>query len=213
MLYKLVQEHIDVFLESADERYEKGLPRYVVEEFQSYLRCGIFAHGFTRCHCDSCGHDLLVAFSCKRRGICPSCSSRRMCNEAAHLVDRVLPNVPIRQWVLSLSYELRGLLPSPKHASDVATRAILLMTGSGVKRNPGENTTIDVGRTVQSVRRCASACAARVLVHLLAPAAGPGRRESALAAARLGLHDVARERDPTRAAGTPSLHAGGSARP
>jgi len=32
-----------------------------------------------------------------------------MCNEAAAMVDRVLPNVPIRQWVLSLPYELRRL--------------------------------------------------------------------------------------------------------
>jgi hypothetical protein len=32
-----------------------------------------------------------------------------MCNEAAHLVDRVLPNVPVRQWVLSLPFELRRL--------------------------------------------------------------------------------------------------------
>jgi hypothetical protein len=32
-----------------------------------------------------------------------------MCNEAVQLVDRVLPNVPVRQWVLSLPWELRGL--------------------------------------------------------------------------------------------------------
>jgi hypothetical protein len=32
-----------------------------------------------------------------------------MCNEALQLVDRVLPNVPVRQWVLSLPWELRGL--------------------------------------------------------------------------------------------------------
>ena len=31
-----------------------------------------------------------------------------MCNEAVQLVDRVLPNVPVRQWVLSLPFELRG---------------------------------------------------------------------------------------------------------
>jgi hypothetical protein len=30
-----------------------------------------------------------------------------MCNTAAHLTDRVLPNVPIRQWVLSLPFDLR----------------------------------------------------------------------------------------------------------
>ena len=30
-----------------------------------------------------------------------------MADTAAHLVDRVLPEVPIRQWVLSLPYTLR----------------------------------------------------------------------------------------------------------
>src|SRR5262249_40742182 len=37
------------------------------------------------------------------------CSARRMSNEAACLTDRVLPNAPLRQWVLSLPFELRGL--------------------------------------------------------------------------------------------------------
>jgi len=32
-----------------------------------------------------------------------------MANTAAHLVDRVLPNVPIRQFVLSLPFDLRAL--------------------------------------------------------------------------------------------------------
>jgi Putative transposase/Transposase zinc-binding domain len=85
------------------------LPRYVEEELRSYLRCGVFAHGFVRAHCDACGHELLVAFSCKARGVCPSCTGRRMANVAAHLVDRALPRVPIRQWVLSLPFELRAL--------------------------------------------------------------------------------------------------------
>ena len=42
-------------------------------------------------------------------GVCPSCAGRRMSNTAAHLVDRVLPAVPVRQWVLSLPFELRAL--------------------------------------------------------------------------------------------------------
>ena len=32
-----------------------------------------------------------------------------MANVAAHLVDRVLPDVPVRQYVLTLPYELRKL--------------------------------------------------------------------------------------------------------
>ena len=32
-----------------------------------------------------------------------------MCNEAAVLVDRIFPNAPLRQWVMSLPFELRAL--------------------------------------------------------------------------------------------------------
>ena len=59
--------------------------------FRKYLECGIFAHGFARDWCDDCGHDYFVAFSCKGRGVCPSCNTRRMVETAAHLTDRVLP--------------------------------------------------------------------------------------------------------------------------
>ncbi len=52
--------------------------------------------------CGGCGDELLVAFSCKGRGFCPSCTTRRMHDTAARLVDGVLPRVPVRQWVLSL---------------------------------------------------------------------------------------------------------------
>ena len=50
-----------------------------------------------------------MAFSCKRRGFCPSCGARRMAETAAHLVEHVLPEQPIRQWVLSFPYPLRFL--------------------------------------------------------------------------------------------------------
>ena len=108
-LYRIVSDHLDAFLEEAEQAYDAPLPDYVIDEFRVYLERGQFGPGFLRCHCDGCGHDMLVAFSCKRRGVCPSCATRRMCNEAAHLTDRVLPNVPVRQWVLSLPFELRRL--------------------------------------------------------------------------------------------------------
>jgi hypothetical protein len=109
VLYGVVRSSFETFLAHTRETYEKPLPRYVEKEFRSYLKCGVFAHGFVRCRCETCGHDLLVAYSCKNRGICPSCSARRMANTAAHLVDRVLPDVPVRQFVLSLPFELRRL--------------------------------------------------------------------------------------------------------
>ena len=63
-----------------------------------------------RLRCAECSHDTLLAFSCKRRGFCPSCGARRMSQTAAHLVDHVIAHVPVRQWVLSLPIALRLLL-------------------------------------------------------------------------------------------------------
>ena len=50
---------------------------------------------------------MLLAFSCKRRGFCPSCAGRRMAQTAAHLVECVIPWVPTRQWVVSVPIPLR----------------------------------------------------------------------------------------------------------
>jgi len=106
VLYGVVQHELETFLARAQER-ERPVPRFVERELRTFLRCGILAHGFVRVHCDDCGLDRVVAFSCKGRGFCPSCGGRRMADTAAHLVDRVLPEVPVRQWVLSLPWQLR----------------------------------------------------------------------------------------------------------
>ena len=86
------------------------LKPYVRQAFRKYLECGIFAHGFAWAWCDGCGHDYFVAFSCKGRGVCPSCNTRRMVETAAHLTDHVFPRLPVRQWVLSAPKRLRYLM-------------------------------------------------------------------------------------------------------
>ena len=68
------------------------------EEFEASLKCGRLEYGFLRVKCDACRHEKRVAFSCKRRGLCPSCGARRMSETAAHLVEHVLPEQPIRQY-------------------------------------------------------------------------------------------------------------------
>ncbi len=65
--------------------------------------------GFLRVQCTSCNHEKLVAFSCKKRGFCPSCGARRMTEAATHLVDDVFPEKPMRQWVLTFPFQLRFL--------------------------------------------------------------------------------------------------------
>jgi len=44
-----------------------------------------------------CGHDFVIADSCKGRAACPSCNTRRMLETAAHLVDHVFPPLPTHQ--------------------------------------------------------------------------------------------------------------------
>jgi len=94
------------------EVQDRPLPGYVQDEFEAFLQCGRLEHGFLRVRCEDCKHEHLVAFSCKRRGFCPSCGARRMAESAALLVDDVFPREPIRQWVLSFPFQLRFLFAS-----------------------------------------------------------------------------------------------------
>ncbi len=111
ILYETVRAHWKALLAAVAQSTDGGsFPRFVIAEFERFLSCGILANGFARVHCDACGKDLLVAFSCKGRGFCPSCTTRRMQGTAIHLVDRVIPRVPVRQWVLSLPRWARFLL-------------------------------------------------------------------------------------------------------
>ncbi len=87
----------------------RALPKYIKREFDDFLKCGRLDYGFLRLRCDACRQERLVAFSCKRRGSCPSCGARRMAESAALLVDEVLPQQLMRQWVLSVPYPLRFL--------------------------------------------------------------------------------------------------------
>ena len=108
VLYHVVAAHLETFLASLDADPDaKGLPTYVQREFYDYLQCGILAYGFVRLGCDTCHKELLLPFSCKRRGFCPSCAGRRTAQTAAHLVERVIPWVPTRQWVISVPVPLR----------------------------------------------------------------------------------------------------------
>ena len=82
LLYQLVERRYPAFREL---RCESGRPlqEYVEQELEAYLKCGRLEHGFLRVRCEACRAEKLVAFSCKRRGFCPSCGARR-----AHGRDR-----------------------------------------------------------------------------------------------------------------------------
>jgi len=123
VLYRVLAEHLETFLDLTADR----LPGFVARELRKYLHCGVLAAGFARVRCSGCGKDELVAFSCKGRAFCPSCGGRRMVDLAAQLTDRVLPHVPVRQWVLTFPWTIRFLLAyDPELQNEV--RRIFLST-------------------------------------------------------------------------------------
>lgn len=170
-LHKAVREHMATFLELVDSDPSRGeLPVHVRGELERFLRCGILAHGFVRVRCSTCEDDLLVAFSCKGRGICPSCGGRRMADTAARWVDRVLPEVPWRQWVLTVPSSLRlSLAWDPELLTEIlsifqraiACRLRLLARRKGYWSTGGRHA------SVTAIQRFGSALNLNVHIHSL----------------------------------------------
>jgi Putative transposase/Transposase zinc-binding domain len=169
VLYQIVRDHFETFrAQAAGLREGEGLPRFVEQAFRSFLRCGWLAGGFARFRCGRCGYDRLVPFSCKGRALCPSCAGRRMAERAAHLVDRVLPDVPIRQWVLSVPYRLRYRL-AWDHDLCRAVAGVLVRSVLRVLRDRARDDGLEGGRggAVVVIQRFGGALNLNVHFHAL----------------------------------------------
>ena len=178
LLYQTVAEHYESWLELAsagqfDGQGDHHSPKsYVRKAFEKYLECGIFAHGFARARCGDCGHDFLVAFSCKGRGVCPSCNARRMSETAAHLTDHVFPRLPVRQWVLSVPKRLRYFMQRDGAVLGMVLRIFLRVIAQTLQVNsPGaanaDNAALHIG-AVAFIHRFGSSLNEHVHFHVCA---------------------------------------------
>ena len=166
LLYRLVREHYETFVADVDAN-GTGLPQFVKDEFDAYLECGILAHGFLRLTCDTCARDTLVAFSCKRRGICPSCGTRRMAETAAYLVDHILPRVPVRQWVLSFPIPLRSLFAVHPELLTPVLRIIHRVIHTHLIKQSGVKRTEAASGAITLIQRFGSAANLNTHLHAL----------------------------------------------
>ena len=166
LLSQLVEQHYPVFRELRAEA-GRPLPDYVEAEFDAYLKCGRLEEGFLRLRCEQCHAEKLVAFSCKKRGFCPSCGARRMAETAALLADEILPERPLRQWVLSLPMALRFLLAT-RPAVLSAVLGVVYRTISGHLLGEARLTRRD-GHTgaVTLIQRFGSALNLNVHLHMI----------------------------------------------
>jgi hypothetical protein len=109
-LFRLFEARFDELKLSWEQRFA---PRYgpwrgfLDTAVARYLACGDPREGFARLFCDSCKHTFLVAFSCRERGLCPSCAAKRGAELAAFLEHEVLAPVDHVQWVWTIPKMLR----------------------------------------------------------------------------------------------------------
>lgn len=128
LLYRtLAREWESWHAERQADTSRSPLPEYVAREMDAYLRCGILDHGFLILSCEGCGEKLPVAFSCKRRGFCPSCCAKRMSEISVHLVDNVLSQAPYRQWVTTFPYHLRYWMAASRELTNTVHAEVARM--------------------------------------------------------------------------------------
>jgi len=139
----------------------------VREEFEAFLRCGVLQNGFLRVVCEQCHAERLLAFSCKKRGFCPSCGARRMAESARHLVEEVFGPRPVRQWVLSFPYPLRFLFASKPDAIGPVLGIVHRVIAGWLADQTGvDRASVQCG-TVTLIQRFGSALNLNVHFHML----------------------------------------------
>jgi ribosomal protein S27E len=108
--YRCVEDYFETFVGIYDEYFSRqyGFWRpHVAQVVYRYLDCGDPHNGFARVKCKDCGHEYLLAFSCKRRHFCPSCHQKRVVEFGERLCMDVLKKIPHRHFVFSIPKILR----------------------------------------------------------------------------------------------------------
>ncbi len=111
-LWQCLHACLDDFHAAYPAKYAKNLGPLRPEasgHFLSFLRCGDLAHGFTRIRCTDCAHEYLLPFTCKRRGVCPSCHQRRTVESAQFITTDVCQPLPHRHLVITVPKALRWI--------------------------------------------------------------------------------------------------------
>jgi hypothetical protein len=152
-----VREHLRTLYAAVEHGFEGAtLPAFVRADLEGYIACGALNRGFAHLQCEDCERPLLVAFSCGSRGFCPSCLGRRMCQGTVNLLAYVLPAVPLRQWVLTLPFELRAALAYERNLMGAVARIFADSVMGWYRRRLAEGVPEARGGAVTVIQRCSS---------------------------------------------------------
>jgi len=104
-LWQILTAAWEAFLASYETKHRPALGPLrpnVFTAVRNFLRCGDLASGFLRFHCSDCGHERLLAFTCKGRHLCPAYHQRRVRQTADWIATAVCHEVPHRQFVFTI---------------------------------------------------------------------------------------------------------------
>jgi len=93
-----------------EERFEPSYGRWrglVDGVVYAFVECGDLEHGFARVFCGACRAEYLLAFSCSRRGFCPSCAAKRGAIFGAFVREEVAEDVGHCLWTFTVPKLLR----------------------------------------------------------------------------------------------------------
>ena len=169
LLPTLLSEHLETVAERCEEAGQP-LPGFVLRELRELVGCGDLSLGFYRATCTGCGLDRIVGFSCKRRSLCPRCGGRRMAQRALWWRQRILPRVPVRQWVLTLPVPLRLRLAWDDDLRK-AILAVVLRTIFGHLKRAAKKRGLRAPRcgSITATQRFGSALNLNIHFHILVP--------------------------------------------
>jgi hypothetical protein len=122
-LWQIVQHSWNEFLAKYESKYRKihgPLRPFSIEAVEDFFRCGDLSAGFKRLLCPNpeCGHERLLAFTCKSCHVCPACHQRRVCATGNWIAETLCKPVPYRQFVFTIPRMLRGIFRKRRHLLD-----------------------------------------------------------------------------------------------
>ena len=188
-------EHLRTLYAAVEHGFEgASLPDFVRADLEGYIACGALNRGFAHLQCEGCQRPMLVAFSCGSRGFSPSCLGRRMCQGTLNLLAHVLPAVPLRQWVLTLPFELRAALAYERNLMGAVARIFADSVMGWYRRRLAEGVPEARGGAVTVIQRCSSDMKLNPHLHVILVdgvyVAGPDRLPSFRALPRLKTDEV-----------------------
>ena len=109
-MFRLVDDCYEDVKGIWEERFEPKYGRwrgFVDDVVYAFSDCGDLSRGFARVYCDGCRSEYLLAFSCSRRGFCPSCAAKRGAIFGGFLQGEILEEVGHCMWTFTIPKLLR----------------------------------------------------------------------------------------------------------